>query len=319
MKWYNLVSVDDIFLLLFLLSPVPLVISLIKPSIFSRYFKRDLSRKKLSLFFGGATVLFFVLFCLTIETTPREQVLQAENSKQESQTVAGESIEETHPSLVEQPTTSNVEVAIVTRVIDGDTIEIEGGQEVRYIGIDTPETVHPSNPVECYGKEASQKNKELVEGKEVKLEKDVSETDKYGRLLRYVWLGDMFVNEYLVKEGYAQSSSYPPDVRYQDRFLEAQRKAREEKKGLWGDICNPSQQIQTSPQVTPKTTPSAPTNATPPTQQSTNQTSESYTCDCSKTCPQMSSCAEAQYQLNVCGCTRRDGDEDGIACDADCQ
>ncbi len=100
--------------------------------------------------------------------------------------------------------------AKVIRVIDGDTIKIEGDKVIRYIGIDTPETVHPSKPVQCYGKEASDKNKELVEGKEVKLEKDVSETDKYGRLLRYIWLGDMLVNEYLVREGYAQSSTYPP-------------------------------------------------------------------------------------------------------------
>jgi len=217
----------------------------------------------------------------------------------------------------------------VLRVIDGDTIKIEGDKVVRYIGIDTPETVHPSKPVQCYGKEASDKNRELVEGKEVTLEKDVSETDKYGRLLRYIWVGDTFVNEYLVREGFANSSTYPPDVKYQDRFLEAQRQAREEKKGLWGDICNSSQQVQTSQQTQPQTT--TPTQNTQPTitqttqitpsfqTQPSSQTSGSYTCDCSKTCPQMSSCAEAQYQLNVCGCSRRDGDNDGIACDADCQ
>jgi len=198
----------------------------------------------------------------------------------------------------------------VIRVIDGDTIKIEGDKVVRYIGIDTPETVHPSKPVQCYGKEASDKNRELVEGKEVKLEKDVSETDKYGRLLRYIWLGDMLVNEYLVREGYAQSSTYPPDVKYQDRFIEAQRRAREEKKGLWGDICSSPQQVQTSQQAQPQTT----TPTQPP-----SQTSGSYTCDCSKTCSQMSSCAEAQYQLNVCGCKARDADKDGIACDSDCQ
>jgi len=119
--------------------------------------------------------------------------------------------------------------AKVIKVIDGDTIKIEGDKVIRYIGINAPETVHPSKPVQCYGKEASDKNRELVEGKEVKLEKDVSETDKYGRLLRYIWLDDMLVNEYLVREGYAQSSSYPPDIKYQDRFIEAQRQAREEK------------------------------------------------------------------------------------------
>lgn len=212
----------------------------------------------------------------------------------------------------------------VIRVIDGDTIKIEGDKVVRYIGIDTPETVHPSKPVQCYGKEASDKNRELVEGKEVKLEKDVSETDKYGRLLRYVWFEEVLVNEYLVREGYAQSSTYPPDVKYQDRFLEAQREAREEKKGLWGDICNPPQPVQTSLQApsqittsTQSTQPTAPPTQTQPAQQA--QPASGYTCDCSKTCPQMASCAEAQYQLNVCGCKARDADKDGVACDSDCQ
>jgi len=214
----------------------------------------------------------------------------------------------------------------VINVIDGDTIKIEGDRVVRYIGIDTPETVHPSKPVQCYGKEASDKNKELVAGKEVKLEKDVSETDKYGRLLRYVWLGDTLVNEYLVREGYAQSSSYPPDVKYQDRFVEAQRQAREEKKGLWGDVCNAqsTQTQQTQQQTTTSTQNTQPTTkqTTNPTQTQTqpfNQTSTNYTCDCSKTCSKMSSCAEAQYQLNVCGCGARDADKDGVACDSDCQ
>lgn len=215
--------------------------------------------------------------------------------------------------------------AKVVRVIDGDTISLEGHKTVRYIGIDTPETVHPSKPIMCYGKEASDKNRELVEGKEIKLEKDVSETDKYGRLLRYVWLGDMLVNEYLVREGFAQSSSYPPDVKYQDRFVEAQRLAREEKRGLWGDACS-TQQVQTPQQTISPTQITQPpaSSTTPPIQnqiqtQPSNQTSGNYACDCSKTCPQMSSCAEAQYQLNVCGCKARDADKDGIACDADCQ
>lgn len=149
----------------------------------------------------------------------------------------------TQPSpSVTQPTTTSTHPAVqlvkVTRVVDGDTIEIEGGQKVRYIGIDTPETVDPRKEVQCFGKEASAKNKQLVEGKEVSLEKDVSETDKYGRLLRYVYLGKIFVNDYLVREGYAHASSYPPDVKYQDQFLQAEREAREAKRGLWGNVCS---------------------------------------------------------------------------------
>jgi len=123
---------------------------------------------------------------------------------------------------------------LVTRVIDGDTIEIEGGKKVRYIGIDTPETVDPRKPVQCFGVEASNRNKQLVEGKKVRLEKDVSEIDKYGRLLRYVYVDGVFVNLVLVQEGFAYSYTYPPDIKYQNQFTEAQRLAREQKKGLWG-------------------------------------------------------------------------------------
>ncbi len=138
----------------------------------------------------------------------------------------------------EKPSQSSTGVSKVARVIDGDTIKLESGETVRYIGIDTPETVDPRRPVGCFGKEASAKNKELVLGKEVRLVKDISETDKYQRLLRYVYAGDIFVNEYLVREGYARASSYPPDVKYQDLFRDAEREAREAKRGLWADgVC----------------------------------------------------------------------------------
>jgi len=131
-----------------------------------------------------------------------------------------------------------ITTARVKRVIDGDTIELESGKTVRYIGIDTPETVHPSKPVQCFGVEASNKNKELVLGKEIKLEKDISETDKHGRLLRYVWLDNVLVNNLLVRQGYAVSSTHPPDVKYQDKFLESQRLARQENRGLWSACEN---------------------------------------------------------------------------------
>ena len=131
---------------------------------------------------------------------------------------------------------SKTELYYVARVIDGDTIELANGQRVRYIGIDTPETVHPDKPAQCFGQEASNKNKELVAGKRVRLEKDVSETDKYGRLLRYVYVGDVFVNLELVSQGYAYAFTYPPDVKYADVFVAAQKEARENNRGLWG-VC----------------------------------------------------------------------------------
>lgn len=126
----------------------------------------------------------------------------------------------------------------VAKIVDGDTIKLESGETVRYIGIDTPETVDPRKPVQCFGKEASAKNKELVEGKSVRLEKDVTDKDRYGRLLRYVWLGEEMVNEKLVREGYAKSYTYPPDVKYQDKIIAVQSLAQQENKGLWGSPCN---------------------------------------------------------------------------------
>lgn len=117
--------------------------------------------------------------------------------------------------------------------IDGDTIEIEGGERVRYIGIDTPETVDPEKPVECFGKEATAENKKLTEGKTVRLKKDITNRDKYGRLLRFVFVGDDFINLKLVQLGFARSATYPPDLKYQAEFLQAEREAKESKKGLW--------------------------------------------------------------------------------------
>ncbi len=120
--------------------------------------------------------------------------------------------------------------ARVIKVVDGDTIAIEGGYEVRYIGIDTPE-VHPQ--VEAFGMEAWQTNRKLVEGKEVHLERDVSETDKYGRLLRYVYAGDIFVNAELVRQGLARARAYPPDTKYQDYLKEMEAEARDAGRGIW--------------------------------------------------------------------------------------
>lgn len=145
---------------------------------------------------------------------------------------------------------------LVSRVIDGDTIELENGDKVRYIGIDTPETLDPRKPVQCFGKNASDKNKELVEGKPVWLIKDISDKDKYGRLLRYVYLGDpdqessVFVNLELVKQGFAHSSTYPPDIKFQDLFAAAETEARENQRGLWSD-CPAKQDPTPNPSYPP--------------------------------------------------------------------
>lgn len=130
------------------------------------------------------------------------------------------------------------EIARVRRVIDGDTIELTDDRVVRYIGIDTPEVSHPQKDQECFGRESTRFNKDLVEGRDITLIKDVSDTDKYGRLLRYVYVEEVFVNEHLVNQGYAKVSTYPPDVRYSDLFLAAERKARDSNLGLWSECAN---------------------------------------------------------------------------------
>lgn len=141
---------------------------------------------------------------------------------------------------------SSGQVVRVMKVIDGDTIEVSIGGEnkkVRLIGIDTPETVDPRRSVGCFGKEASNETHRLLDNQSVVLVKDVSEADKYDRLLRYVYLVKsddnwLFVNDYLVRSGFAKSYTYPPDVAHQAEFVEAEAAAREAKLGLWGSKCN---------------------------------------------------------------------------------
>jgi len=135
-----------------------------------------------------------------------------------------------------KPSQGQGRFAQVVDVIDGDTIRVRyGGQtyRVRYIGIDTPELEHDGTPADWMGPEAKAKNEMLVIGKNVFLEKDVSETDRYGRLLRYVWVGDIMMNGELVRQGYAQAVSFPPDVKYLNWLRQLQQEAEEEGIGLW--------------------------------------------------------------------------------------
>ncbi len=185
-----------------------------------------------------------VLFLLTAGTSFLLQSVFPINNTLQSQ----KSIEVTKEAtltavIVNFPET---ETATVKRVVDGDTIELADGRKLRYIGINTPETVDPRKPVECFGKEASSENKKLVEGKEIRMEKDISQIDKYGRLLRYVYVGppvgELMVNDYLVRQGFAHAATYPPDVKYADTFTEAETEARTNNSGLWSGcaLSNPA-------------------------------------------------------------------------------
>jgi len=136
------------------------------------------------------------------------------------------------PSLMPSPEGQ----ATVTRVIDGDTIEVDIGgviYDVRYIGVDTPELNDKRPEFSALAQEATRFNRQLVEGKVVQLEKDVSETDKYERLLRYVYVDDTFVNAELVKQGLAWAKAYEPDTKYQGYLEELEAEAREAGLGIW--------------------------------------------------------------------------------------
>ena len=147
------------------------------------------------------------------------------------------------------------EEATVRRVVDGDTIDvaitgrIDGpgvgltqvghAYRVRLLGIDTPETVKPNTPVQCYGHEASAASAALLQGRQVRLVKDVEESDQYDRLLRYVYIGDEMANARLVANGYAFVLTYPPNVRHADLFVDLAHRARQADVGLWAPAaCN---------------------------------------------------------------------------------
>lgn len=133
----------------------------------------------------------------------------------------------------------------VTDVVDGDTIELSQGAEsfkVRLIGVDTPETVHPSKQVECFGKEASAETEKLVLGEKVYIDSDPTQDDidRYGRKLRYVWRqrDNLFLNRYLIEKGFAYEYTYKTAYKYQAEFKELQSSAETDGVGLWGDICD---------------------------------------------------------------------------------
>ncbi|MBU0708808.1 thermonuclease family protein [Patescibacteria group bacterium] len=215
--------------------------------------------------------------------------------------------------------TDNKQTFRVVKVVDGDTIavDINGVTEsIRLIGIDTPETVDPRKPVQCFGVEASNKAKSVLDGKVVTLESDSTQgdRDKYGRLLRYVFLEDgTHFNKLMIIEGYAFEYTYQLPYKYQNEFKQAEIEARETKRGLWADDTCAGNLTPPTP-ILPTTPPAPPTpTSEPPT----------TTCDCSGNiynCPDFPTHAAAQACFEHCGgidndVHRLDADKDGIACE----
>jgi len=129
-------------------------------------------------------------------------------------------------------------LAPVVDVVDGDTIEVELAgrvEDVRYIGVDTPESVAPGQPVECFGLAASEFNAELVAGERVRLRFDVERRDDYGRLLAYVYVGERFVNAELLREGFARTLTIAPNDSFAARFARLEQAAGRAGRGLWSE------------------------------------------------------------------------------------
>jgi micrococcal nuclease len=125
-------------------------------------------------------------------------------------------------------------LARVVAVLDGDTIVIDGGEKVRYAGLNTPETHHPDKLPEYCGQEALEANRRLVAGKTVRLEFEERQRDKYGRLLAYVYVDSLFVNAELIRQGYAQVTTYKDNQRHHDDFARLQQDAIAARRGMWG-------------------------------------------------------------------------------------
>ena len=191
------------------------------------------------------SILLNALLIFVLVAKVKRPVVQDLSENGVSDSVQSGNFQATPKVIGEQ--VENSDLVKVVKVVDGDTIVLDSGKTLRYIGIDTPEV---SQGKECFADEATARNKELVLGKEVRLEKDVSETDRYGRLLRYVYVDPhsqdttvrqgIFVNENLVYEGYATAATYPPDVAYSDLFRQAEKDAREKNRGLWSKCANDS-------------------------------------------------------------------------------
>ncbi len=267
-----------IFLLTLLLSIISLIVGLIKPSVFKRAIKIIPKRKTIAIVCSAIIIVSF--FGIGITAPKTEKPISNESASVESENKESTQINKPDALIENQSTTtteeqpkteaqqtknvqttqtektttiptpaiqnnSQYEYYSVSSVVDGDTIKVNIGgtiETLRLIGMDTPETVDPRKPVQCFGKEASNKAKELLSGKKVHLEPDLTqgELDKYGRRLAYIYREDgLFYNKYMIEQGYAHEYTYNTPYKYQADFKAAQKSAQQNLRGLWSpDTCN---------------------------------------------------------------------------------
>lgn len=248
-------------------------------------------RKKLASFYGVGLIACLMLFgCAAPQA----------GSKNE-QTVAAASVVEGR-------------WAVVSRVSDGDTIQLDNGEKVRMIGVNTPETVAPNTPKQPYGEEASAFTKSRLEGKKVFIETDVEEKDRYGRTLAYVFvqeptseaeIQEYMFNAILLRDGYAQLMTIQPNVKYQEMFIGLQRAAREANKGLWAlGIYKDSSKSTKDVFLPGTTTPTA------------KQSAEPNKVVVYKSCAEVREAGKAPLRTGDPGYSKQlDRDGDGVACE----
>lgn len=296
---------------------VMLILSLMMPTIkLNKILFKTASRRKLAIYY---TIVIFALFMLIGLIAPTAPVKQLDNHAQETTPPIRTAVTSSEKKPSKQPQVSNL--YDVVRVIDGDTVDVSIGgkvQRIRLIGIDTPETVDPRKPVQCFGKEASAKAKELLEGKQIRLESDSSQdnSDKYGRLLRYVYLEDgSMYNKAMLSGGYAHEYTYNVPYKYQSDFRQAQKDAEQAGKGLWATTTCNGDTSKASQQNTPVTPPQA---ASPqPTSSQTSSCDPNY----SPCIPDVSydlDCNDIAIKVKIVGVDRYklDRDGDGYGCDS---
>lgn len=240
---------NTFFIIIFLLSIPSLIVGLIKPSIFKLQ-----TRKSVLGIVGGIMISSFILFGITIEEKQNiEPVKDVVTATVTASTTTGtkkpveavkQVVQQATPKTETKTDTDYVYYSIV-EVVDGDTVKlnINGTTEtLRLIGLDTPETVDPRKPVQCFGKEASNKGKELLTGKKVRIEEDPTQgkRDKYNRLLAYIYTENgVLYNKYMIEQGFAHEYTYNTAYKYQAEFKEAQRLAQQNQLGLWSPTtCN---------------------------------------------------------------------------------
>jgi len=257
-----------LFFIITILCFIGLIIGLIKPLLIGRIIKRSIERKTIALVLGGAFIASAIIgssldSAKSVDNNQQDNqvVEQQENQNSDNQGITEENQEsdnqseepaQTEPTQITdnsepqfqqttQPSQPISQLFSVVKVVDGDTIKVDinGTTEtLRLIGINTPETVDPRKPVECFGIEASNRAKELLSNKKVRLESDSSQGERgiYGRLLRYIWLEDgTFFNKQMILDGYANEYTYNTPYKYQNEFKQAEKEARENKRGLWAD------------------------------------------------------------------------------------